>query len=177
MAACTTSVPKVLNRRGLTVAGSAYYGGADQRTPGLGKVAIAILSADGRFRRAGFDVRGAFDRIRVDGADRVSALVGETIGEVMQGWYAEAAYDVLRRDRNESGGRSLVFFGRHERFDTNEKAPGAFLRDPAADREVTTAGIAYYPIEKVAFKTDLEHWKDGTDAKLNRVNLGAAFMF
>ena len=163
--------------RGLTLGGSAYYGGADQRTPGLGKVTIAILSADGRFRRAGFDLRAAFDRIRVNGADRVSALVGETIGEVMQGWYAEAAYDILRRDRQENGGRSLVLFGRREQLDTNERAPAAFPRDPAADREVTTGGIAYYPIEKVAFKADFEHWKDGTDAKLNRVNLGAAFMF
>ncbi len=163
--------------RGLTVAGSGYYGGADQRTPGLGKVTISILNADVRFRRAGFDLRGVYDRVRLDGADRVSALVGETVGEVMQGWYAEAAYDVLRRDRAEGAGRSLVFFGRHERFDTNEEVPAALQRDPAADRKVTSAGVAYYPIEKVAFKADFEHWKDGADAKLNRVNLGAAFMF
>jgi len=168
---------EVAPARGLALAGSGYYGGADQRTPGLGQVTITILSTDVRLRRAGFDLRGAFDRIHVDGADRVSAFVGETIGEVMQGWYAEASYDVLRRDRRESGGRSLVFFGRREQFDTNERAPAAFPRDPAADRKVTTAGIAYYPIDKVAFKADVEHWKDGTDAKLNRVNLGAAFMF
>ena len=166
-----------LPARGLTIAGSGYYGGADQRTPGLGKVTLRVDEIDARFRRLGFDVRGSFVRVKTDGADRVSAFVGETIGEVMQGWYAEAAYDLLRRDRQEEGGRSLVLFGRREEFDTNKEVPGAFVRDPAADREVTTGGLAYYPIERVAFKSDYEHWKDGSGQKLNRVNLGAAFLF
>jgi hypothetical protein len=163
--------------RGFTLAASGYYGGADQRTPGLGDVTLTILSADTRYRRSGFDLRGVYARVLLDGADRVSALVGETIGEVMQGWYAEAAYDVLRRDHGEGGRRSLVLFGRHEDFDTNEEIPAGFTRVPAAERAVSTAGIAYYPIEKIAFKADFEHWKDGAGAKLNRVNLGAAFMF
>jgi len=166
-----------LPAHGLSVAGSGYYGGADQRTPGLGKVTLSILSGDLRYRRYGFDLRGVYDRVRIDGADRVSTLVGETIGEVMQGWYAEAAYDLLRRDRAQSSGRSLLVFVRHEDFDTNEKAPAGFTANPEADREVTTGGLAFYPIEKIAFKADMEHWKDGAGAKLNRVNLGAAFMF
>jgi len=33
------------------------------------------------------------------------------------------------------------------------------------------------PVEKVAFKADLEHWTDDTDADLTRFNLGAAFQF
>jgi hypothetical protein len=163
--------------RGLSLAGSGYYGGADQRAPGLGEVTIGLQEIDARFRRSGFDLRGVLVRVDVDGADSVSALVGETIGESMQGWYAEAAYDVMRRDRGEGGGRSLLFFGRREEFDTNEEVPAGFPRNPAAERTVTSGGIAYYPIEKVAFKADFEHWKDGAGAKLNRVNLGAAFMF
>ena len=164
--------------RGFTLGGSGYYGGADQRTPGLGKVTVSIASADARFRRSGFDFRAVLDRVTVDGADRLSALLApETIGKAMQGWYAEAAYDLLRRDRVEKGGRSLVLFGRREELDTNEVVPAGFPRNPAADRTITSGGIAYYPIEKVAFKADMEHWKDGAGAKLNRVNLGAAFMF
>lgn len=163
--------------RGLLLAGSGYYGGADQRTPGLGNVTLTLVSADARYHGAGFDLRGVYARINLDGADSVSALVGETVGKVMQGWYVEAAYDLLRRERAEGARRSLVLFGRHESFDTNEEAPPGFARDPAAERKVSTAGVSYYPIEKVAFKADFEHWKDGADAKLNRVNLGAAFMF
>src|SRR6185436_2049059 len=145
-----------LPANGLSIAGSGYYGGADQRTPGLVKVTLSILSGDLRYRRYGFDLRGVYDRVRIDGADRVSTLVGETVGEVMQGWYAEAAYDLLRRDRAPSSGRSLLIFGRHEDFDTNEKAPAGFTANPEADREVTTGGVAFYPIEKIAVKADLE---------------------
>jgi len=166
-----------LPARGFTIAGSGYYGGADQRTPGLGKVTLAIQEVDARFRRYGLDLRFAGVQVSLDRADRVSALVGDTIGRVMLGAYVEAAYDVLRRDRAEEGGRSLVFFVRREGFDTNFEVPAGFPRNLAADRRVTTGGMAYYPIERVAFKTDYEHWKDGSGAKLNRVNLGAAFMF
>jgi hypothetical protein len=162
---------------GLTLSGSGYFGGADQRTPGLGKVTLTILSGDVRYRRGGFDLRGVYDRVRIGGADRVSALVGQTIGEAMQGWYAEAAYDLLRRDRAQSSGHSLRVFARHEQLDTNQEAPTGFLADPAADRKVTTGGLAYDPIEKIALKADLEHWKDGAGQKLNRANLGMAFMF
>jgi len=163
--------------RGLTLSGSGYYGGADQRTPGLGKVTLTILGGDFRFRRSGFDLRGVYDHVKLDGADRVSTLVGQTIGEVMLGWYAEAAYDFLRRDRTQGSGKSLVVFGRHEEFDTTEHVPTGMTGDPAAERRVWSTGLAYYPIEKIAFKADYEHWRDGTQAKLNRVNLGAAFMF
>ncbi len=163
--------------RGLTIAGSGYYGGADQRAPGLGAVTLSIVSADARYRRAEFDLRGVYVRVILDGADSVSALVGETVGEAMQGWYVEAAYDLLRRADSAGDRRSLVLFGRREEFDTNEEAPAGFARDPAAEREVSTAGVSYFPIEKIAFKADFEHWKDGAGAKLNRVNLGAAFMF
>ncbi len=162
---------------GFMLGASGYYGGADQKTPGLGSVTLGIASADARYHRAGFDLRGVFVRTALDGADSVSAFVGETIGKAMQGWYVEAAYDLLRRDAHEGGGRSLVLFARHEDFDTNEEVLTGFLKNPAAARTVTSGGFSYYPVEKVAFKADYERWKDGADAKLDRVNLGAAFMF
>ncbi len=163
--------------RGFILAGSGYHGGADQRTPGLGMVTLTMAEVDARFRRSGMDVRLAGVKTSLDGADRVSTFVGETIGSVMQGWYAEGAYDLLRRDRAAQGGRSLVVFARHEKLDTNKEVPAGFARVLQADREVTTGGLAYYPIPQVAFKADLEHWKDGAGEKLNRVNLGTAFMF
>lgn len=166
-----------LPARGLTIAGSGYYGGADQRTPGLGKVTLGLSELDVRFRRYGFDLRLAGVGIAIDGADRVSAHVGETIGKSMDGAYVEAAYDFLRRDRSEEAGRSLVVFARREVLDTNHEVPAGFTRDLAANRAIHSAGMAYYPIDKIAFKGDFEHWQDGTGAQLNRVNLGAAFMF
>lgn len=162
---------------GLTLGVSGYFGGADQRTPGLGTVTLGIAAADVRYRRAGFDLRGVLVRTALDGADRVSAIVGETVGKAMQGWYLEAAYDLLRRGPSGPLSRSLVAFLRHEDFDTVREAPSGFPGDPAARRTVTTGGVAFYPIERIAFKTDLERWENDAGERLNRVNLGAAFMF
>ena len=160
---------------GLSLGASGYYGGADQSVAGLGDVKVGMVALDARFRRGGVDLRGVFARDFVDRADTVTALA--TVGEAMQGFYAEAAYDLLRRDARPDSRRSLFLFARYERFDTNAEMPTGLTANPAFDREVITGGVAYLPIEKLSFKADFEHWEDGTEATLNRINLGAAFLF
>lgn len=162
---------------GLSLGASGYYGGADQNAAGLGDVTVAIAEADARFRRGGLDLRGVFARVFVDGADSVSAVVTEGVGEAIQGWYAEAAYDLLRRDRAPERRRSLFLFARYEQFDTNAEMPDGIPADPSAERTVLSAGAAFMPIEKISLKADYEHWEDDTDAQVDRFNLGAAFEF
>lgn len=161
---------------GLHLGASGYYGGADQGDSTLGDVTVGIVNGDARFRRAGFDLRGVVYRVFLD-ADDLSAAQGEAIGEAMMGWYAEAAYDLLRRDKDETRRRSLFVFGRFEDFDTNEEVDDTFPANPAASRQVITGGVSYMPIEKIAFKADIENWQDDADQELTRFNLGAAFMF
>ena len=162
---------------GLSAGASGYYGGADQSEPGLGDVKVGMVALDARLRRGGLDLRGEFARDFLDGADSVAAVTGENVGEVMQGFYAEAAYDLLRRDAKSDSRRALFLFARYERFDTNAEMPTGVTADPAFDRKVITGGVAYLPIEKISLKADFEYWEDGTDATLNRFNLGAAFLF
>ncbi len=162
---------------GVSIGSSGYYGGADQRTPGLGQVGVTLLDADVRCHRGRADLRGVLAWTGVDGAGRASTLVGETVGRQMLGWYIEGACDVLGRGRPRRDGRALYAFARYEQIDTNHRAPSGFAANPAADRHILTSGISYYPIGKVAFKADLEHWTDRAGATLDRLNLGAAFMF
>ena len=161
---------------GLQLGASGYYGGADQGDSTLGDVTVGIVNGDARFRKYGLDLRGVIYKVFLD-ADDLSAAQGEPIGESMMGWYAEAAYDLLRRDKDESRRRSLFVFGRFEDFDTNDEVDDTFPENPAASRQVMTAGLSYMPIEKIAFKADFEHWEDDADQELDRFNLGAAFMF
>lgn len=165
---------------GISFGLSGYYGGADQMTVDSVDVKVGLGTADVRYKRHGFDLRALFARVSVDGADQASVLSGESIGEAMQGWYGEAAYDLLRRDAKADSRRSLWLFIRHEKFNTNEEMPAGYTASPAADRRVTSGGLSFMPIESVAFKADVEHWEDestGPNSQLNRVNLGAAFMF
>jgi hypothetical protein len=123
------------------------------------------------------DLKGVVYHESVGDADVLSNELGTTIGESMLGWYGEAAYDLLRRDREGSSGRALFLFGRYENFDTNQDVPTGFVANPAANRTVITGGVSYMPVDKIAFKADVEHWEDDADQDLTRFNLGAAFQF
>ena len=130
--------------------------------------------ADARFRRGGLDLRGVFARVVLDGAGLGS--LGD-VGRMMQGFYGEAAYDFLRRDRFPERRRALFLFARFERFDTNEEMRDGVPANPEAERTVLSGGLAVLPIEKVSLKADFEHWEDGADRQVNRFNLAAAFEF
>ena len=164
------------SKAGFSVGVSGYYGGADQGDSALGNVYVGVGGLDARYKRHGFDLRGVGYVVTVDGAENVFLATGQLVGKTMTGWYGEAAYDLLHRGDGE-GGRALVVFGRFESIDTMDETWGGFPPNPAAGREVITGGLSYYPIEKIAFKGDFEHWKDDTDAELNRFNLGMAFRF
>lgn len=165
---------------GIQAGGSFYAGGANTtKNSALGDSTVSILEGDLRFRKAGLDLRGVFVYLTVDDAERISAFTetGETIGQEMQGWYAEIAYDLLRVLLPRSA-HSAVVFVRYEAFNTQMEVPTGFTRDPETDRNVVTAGLAYYPHPDVAIKADAERWEDEThDEGWSRWNLGIAYRF
>lgn len=161
----------------LTLGASVYGGGVDQRTAGLkDRPYLAIYEADALLTLWDFEVRGVFVTERLSQADDVSAAVGETIGGTMQGGYVEIAHHLLRLAAPDSS-HDLVGFARYEGFDTSHDAPRGFKADPAADRQVLTCGLAYYPIRNIVIKADYERWHDGSGDRLGRWNLGLAFVY
>lgn len=156
---------------------SVYQGGANTtNNAAVGDAGVGIVEADARLRLAGLDLRGVLASINVDGADQISVETTQTIGDEMLGWYLEAAYDVLRLVAPNTN-QSVVAFLRYEDFNTQESVPTGFTADPANDRQVMTAGLAYFPIPDVAVKADLESWEDGADDDGSRFNLGVAYQF
>ncbi len=167
---------------GLEFGASVYQGGANAtRNSALGSAGVGIWEGDIRFHKAGFDLRGVVASVQVDGADQISTFLSTpptsvVIGDEMQGWYLEGAYDVLRVLAPQTD-QSVVVFVRYEDFNTQESVPTGFTASPANDREVRTAGFAYFPIPDIAIKGDVENWKNGTSDGGNRFNLGAAYQF
>ena len=155
---------------GLSLGGTVYVGAADQNN--LAKdVSVSLLELDARYRVGRINLKGEFVRIDLGNAD----AVGPTVGSAMQGWYIEAGFHLLPKTAPADPG--LVLFVRREQFDTNHEVPTGFARDPAADRSVWAAGLAYYPDDKVVVKTDVELWEDGRGDTVARFNLGFGFMF
>jgi len=169
---------------GIDLGLSAYQGGANTtKNPALTDAGVGIWEADARLRMAGFDLRGVYSLIQVDGADQITAFTladpdvdDQVVGEEMMGWYLEAAYEVLRLLAADSE-QEVVVFIRYEDFNTQQSVPTGFSADPANDRQVMTAGLAYFPILDVAVKADLESWDDGADNDGTRFNLGVAYQF
>jgi len=136
----------------------------------------AFAEGDARFRRGALDLRGEVANVSIGNSDSVSAVVGEPVASRIWGLYGEAAFDLLH-GRTQTPDRALWLFARFERFDTNADTETGVTRDPLAERTIVTGGIAYHPVREVAFKADVEHWKDGADQQLNRLNVGVAFQF
>jgi hypothetical protein len=163
---------------------SVYQGGANTtKNSALSDAGVGIWEADARLRVAGLDIRGVLASVTVDGADQITAFTiadpgidDQVVGEEMMGWYLEAAYDVLKLLAPDAN-QSVFAFLRYEDFDTQKSIPTGFTADPANERQVMTAGLAYFPIPDVAVKADLERWEDGADNDGSRFNLGVAYQF
>lgn len=163
---------------GLALGGSLYTGGADQGDAALGSVRVSLYEVDARYRMHGFDLTGVYVRGEISGAGKISSVTGQTIGSSLEGWYLEAAYNVLPLLLPESKNK-LTAYLRHEEFDTNKDVPSGFVRDDAADREIWSFGLAYHPHPNVVVKADYELWSNESDAEndLGRFNLGVGYMF
>ncbi len=165
-------------RGGISLGASAYYGGADQGALGLGDVTVTLATADVHVRRGALDLRGVGATGSIENSDSISNVIGSSVGSRFYGAYGEAAFDLLHgRGASADGGRQLWIFGRLERFDTMADTATGVTDSPAAERTVITGGVAYHPVPELAFKADVEHWEDGADVELNRLNVGVAFQF
>jgi hypothetical protein len=158
---------------GLAFGASYYSAGAAQGDPTIGSAQVTMWDADIRYRIAGVDLTGVYVHTRIGGADRISAVVGQTIGDEQVGWYTEGAYHL---GQVIGSSWDLVPFVRWEDIDT-QKGISELNRTPGTDRQILTTGLAFYPHPNVALKADWERWTDDTDDTAARYNLGLAYQF
>lgn len=159
----------------IRIGGSFYQGDAAQGNTELGDAGVGILETDLRFQMKGLELTGLYSRLSVGDTDKINAVTGEVIGEKMIGWYAEGAYHIGKLFM--PVGQDIVLFVRHEQFNTQEDVVSSLTADKANDRRVTTSGLTYYPIEKVAIKADVERWENEKNEDWTQINLGVSYMF
>lgn len=178
--------------RSLQLGGSYYKGNAGQDNAALGNATVKLIEADCRFRKYGLELSGLYSQIDISDTDKIYAVTGaeaaaelikysytdksaQVIGKKIIGWNAEVAYHL--GELFMPGESDLVLFVRREQFNTQEEVVSTLAAAPKYDKEVTTMGIAYYPILNIAVKADLESWKDGTDATWEQLNFAVAYMY
>lgn len=165
---------------GLLVGSSFWVGNSGQNedfdgsTPNV-LTTIGEAHAQYNYRLLQLRALGAWTGIQ-DAAE-VSAANGETIADRQNGWYVEAAYDVL--PHLVSGTRqSLAPFFRFESYDTQAAVPSGYERNSSLSKDVYTVGFSYKPVDKVVIKADYKNYQvDGPTPTADEVALGLGFVY
>lgn len=149
----------------LGVGGSIYWGDSGQDQSGLGDVETTIFEGHAEWNWKGANFRALYSRAHVEDAEDINAVNGlvgdESVGEELEGWYLQGAFDVLTLVED-SRGMQLLPFIKYEQINTQVDVPGGFSSDSNNDYELVTVGIDFKPIPNIVFKADYQDFH-GTD--------------
>jgi hypothetical protein len=124
------------------------------------------------------ELRGLYTQAHVGDVAALNSINGltgnQSIGERMFGGYVQIAFDVLSLTRSH---QSLSPFARYERYDTQERVPAGFEKDPANSRVEYTFGLAYKPIPNIALKADWQNLNNAAGTGVDRFNMGIGYLF
>ncbi len=168
---------------GLLVGASGFIGDSGQglqTTAGDDLDARATLyEAHAEWRLQGLTTRVLGVQTGLDDAAELNDALGlagpDGAGEKMRGWYAEAGFDVLSLGEPKS--QSLSPFFRYESFDTQSTVSGGFVRDPARNVTMFTAGVAWKPIPQIVITADFQNVDNAAGTGVDQANLGIGFIF
>jgi hypothetical protein len=166
---------------GLTAGLSAYLGNSGQGLEDAeGRsipVGTSILDLHAEYRFRGFELRGLFSRAELDDVARLNDALGyegnQSVGELLEGAYLQAGFDVLA-----GGGKSsLIPYLRWEWLNTQKEVPEGWSADPANDQQVLTLGLAYQPIEQLIFKAEYQNIDNEAETGMDQFNLSMGYIF
>jgi len=138
-------------------------------------VGLTMVGLDARYVINKFTARGQFIHASLTDTEDYNNLTGSELGSELQGWYAEAAYNILPADNEQR----LFAFARYEQYDTHAETEGALVRNNAYNRDDLTMGLSYHIAQGVVFKGDYQiknNAVSGSDSQ-NQINLGVGVWF
>lgn len=168
---------------GATLGGSFFKGNSGQGirdAEGTISAATTLYSVHGEYGWKRLELRGLYAHVSIEDASRLNRLKGmtgtESIGKTLGGWYVTAAYDVIPLLRKTST-HYLAPFVQYQRYNTQATVPSGYAADPANDRAILSAGLAYKPHPNVAFKFDYEEIRAEANTGIDQWNLALNYLF
>ncbi len=164
---------------GLRVGLAGYFGRtqADDEIDHLegADVGMSMVGFDARYAYKRFTARGQFIYAGLSDTEAYNELTGQNLGSELQGWYAEAAYNLLPL----SNEQKLFAFTRYEQYDTHAETEGSLVQNNAYNRNDITMGLSYHIAPGVVFKGDYQiRDNDAANADIpNRLNFGIGVWF
>jgi hypothetical protein len=167
---------------GLTVGAAVFAGNSGQGrvTPSgqdiSGFTTVVDAHADWRWR--GLWLRGLYAHTTIDQAALINQLNGfegdASVGSQQQGWYGQAAFDVLSLT---SSKMELWPFVRYEGYDTQLRVPAGYERNPENNIHQLTLGLSFYPISRLVVKADWQQRLNAARTGVNQFNVGLGYIF
>ncbi|MCB2206060.1 OprO/OprP family phosphate-selective porin [bacterium] len=160
---------------GLSLGGSFFAGGADMGNAAFGDAAVTLFAGDVRYAVGNLRLRGEAAFISIADADMINAATESAIGDQINGWYAEAAYNFLPHIADSE--QQLFVFGRYEMYNTQAETTGFEAMD-IYDRNDVTVGLTWLPSPEVAVKMDYQLFDDARDLDARgQFNAGIGYAF
>jgi hypothetical protein len=115
-------------------------------------VGLAMIGVDARYAYKRFTARGQFINGNISDSEAYNTLTGKDLGSQIQGYYLEAAYNLLPRNKQQQ----LFGFVRFEDFDTHAATQGSLVRKYSYDRQEWTLGFSYKIAPGAVVKADYQ---------------------
>ena len=138
-------------------------------------IGITMIGLDARYAFQRFTARGQYVHGSLSGTEAYNNLTNKDLGSKLQGWYLEAAYNLLPQEKTQR----LFAFARYEQYDTHTGTAGSLLQNDAYNRNDLTTGLSYHLAPGVVLKGDYQFRDDavaGGDVA-NRLNFGIGVWF
>jgi hypothetical protein len=136
------------------------------------RVGITMVGLDARYKRKGFELKGQYIHSFVNNTKEYNKVGNTNLGKQMQGYYIEAAYDLLRGKK-----QALMPFIRYEKYNTHYKVSEGTQKNKAYDRSEWFLGLSYHLAKGAVVKFDYQTTKDGNDLKKHFINCGIGVWF
>ena len=164
---------------GLRLGLSGYFGDTqaedDVESIDGSNVGISMIGLDARYAYKRFTARGQFIHASLSNTDSYNNLTNKDLGSALQGWYLEAAYNLLPQEKKQR----LFAFARYEQYDTHANTDGGLIRNDAYNRNDLTTGLSYHIAPGVVVKGDYQFRNNaisGSDVP-NMLNFGIGVWF
>ncbi|MBU1371014.1 MAG: hypothetical protein KJ578_03940 [Bacteroidetes bacterium] len=138
-------------------------------------VGINMIGLDARYTLKHWQFRGQLYYASVNNTAAYNQFAASDLGSALNGYYVEAAYDLLGNSDQQAG---LIPFVRYEAYNTQAKTAGGLSPAEANEVQAITTGLTWRLVQGAVFKTDIQLVKPASaDAYSTTFNAGFGIMF
>lgn len=138
-------------------------------------IGVSMVGFDARYAIKKFTARGQFIHASLTDTEEYNDFTERDLGSSLQGWYLEAAYNVLPK----ASKQKLFGFVRYEDYNTHASVDGDLVTNDSYHKNEWTTGLSYHVAPGAVVKVDyqiLDNAVDNNDSK-GKLNFGIGVWF